>query len=133
MSRITLSLKRSGHVASKGAYDSDDIPLSTRRRPRSSSFSPRGARGRLPDTQFWIPPVLSPNYSEPASGIQTPEAENVLNHTRDTLAAELHGRLELQKLSPVAGRQPRHAGVHQSCINILPKLQCMCDLCSRAS
>ncbi|KZP29655.1 hypothetical protein FIBSPDRAFT_884696 [Athelia psychrophila] len=131
MSRITLSLKRNGN--SEDAYDSDGIPLSTRKRPRSFSFSPRGGRGRLPDTQFWIPPALSPNYSEPGSGIQTPEAEDALNHTRDILTAELHGQLELQKLSPVADRQLRHVGMNQPCINTLPKLQCICVFCSRAS
>ncbi|KZP15818.1 hypothetical protein FIBSPDRAFT_958491 [Athelia psychrophila] len=115
MSRITLSLKQRAHEsigASEGAYDYDkeddedeDEDVTIRR--RHSSFSSVRSRGKRPSTQSLSSPALETIYSEPASGIQTPEGEDV--HLPSNLhAAALREILELRRLDPVAGRKTRH-------------------------
>ncbi|KZP11172.1 hypothetical protein FIBSPDRAFT_899177 [Athelia psychrophila] len=121
MSRITLSLKppraHKSIGASEGANDYDeeddeddedvDEDEGVKIRRRHSSFSSVRSRGKRPSTQSMSSPALGTIYSEPASGIQTPEGEDV--HLPSNLhAAALREILELRRLDPVADRKTRH-------------------------
>ncbi|KZP11193.1 hypothetical protein FIBSPDRAFT_899190 [Athelia psychrophila] len=119
MSRITLNLKQRAH---DGRYDynqrdeydeyvedddeeEDDEDVKIRR--RHQSFSSVRSRGKRPNTQSLSSPALATIYSEPASGIQTPEGQDV-HLPSDLHAAELREILELRRLDPMAGRQNQH-------------------------
>ncbi|KZP15816.1 hypothetical protein FIBSPDRAFT_958489 [Athelia psychrophila] len=116
MSRITLNLKQRVHKpigASEGTYDSDEDDAGddddyARIIRRALSFSSARSGGKRPDTQSLSTSALGTIYSEPVSGIQTPEGEGVYLPS-DLHPAELREILELRRLDPVAGRQARYA------------------------